>query len=279
MHIRWRANRGSRNVILWEAVGGVFIKGKKYNYSIGDIHGVKRIESLFTDANNRMKAEVVCVLCGKRSIVRADSLLHSKYNSCKCCMRKANGESGSKLYSVYHNIKYRCYNTSAHEFNNYGGRGIKMCDDWIRSDGYIAFSKWAIAAGYKDGLTIDRIDVNGDYSPDNCRWITLSENVSFSNTDNRVQHRKANGGTYYIMSDDGSITTFENASKFAKDMGWNANKLRNAARKNKTYKGYTVGYIKDLHTEPQSTIEDSEELVEYGYGETPQPEAPSTDIP
>ena len=190
-------------------------------------------------------------------------------------MRTIDGESGSKLYSVYANIKYRCYNQNAHCYHNYGGRGIKLCDEWIGRNGFNNFKNWALQNGYYEGLTIDRINVNGDYSPDNCRWVTLSENVSHANKDNRVQHRKSNGGTYYVKSHDGVITTFENASQYAKEHGLNPNRVRDAARKNKQYLGMYYGYAKNLPKEPQSTIKSSMEQVEYGCGETPQPEAPS----
>ena len=83
------------------------------------------------------------------------------------------GKRNSRIYHIYHGIKERCYTESTSCYKNYGGRGITMCDAW-RND-FMNFYNWAINNGYNDSLTIDRIDVNGNYEPSNCRWITNKE--------------------------------------------------------------------------------------------------------
>lgn len=81
-----------------------------------------------------------------------------------------------RLHGIYHGIKKRCYNRNSPRYADYGGRGIVMCDEWLDpDDGFDKFVDWAMANGYKDDLTIERVDVNGDYKPDNCKWITLKE--------------------------------------------------------------------------------------------------------
>ena len=83
------------------------------------------------------------------------------------------GRKGTRLYRIYNNMLNRCYNANSPQFKNYGGRGITVCREWLCD--FKIFSEWALSNGYRDDLTIDRIDVNGNYEPSNCRWITNHE--------------------------------------------------------------------------------------------------------
>ena len=83
------------------------------------------------------------------------------------------GMTQTRLYRIWRAMKNRCSDPKHPHYNDYGGRGISVCDEW-KHDSKL-FCDWAIANGYADRLTIDRIDVNGDYCPDNCRWITMKE--------------------------------------------------------------------------------------------------------
>lgn len=83
------------------------------------------------------------------------------------------GRKGTRLYRIYYNILTRCYNPNAPAYTHYGARGITMCSQWLES--FANFKEWAIEHGYRDNLTIDRINVDNGYSPENCRWVTLQE--------------------------------------------------------------------------------------------------------
>jgi len=92
--------------------------------------------------------------------------------------RTIHGESPknnhTRLYRIYHAMKQRTENPNHNRYADWGGRGIKICDEWQNS---INFFKWARTHGYSDSLQLDRINVNGNYSPDNCRWVTPYQNV------------------------------------------------------------------------------------------------------
>ncbi len=94
-------------------------------------------------------------------------------------MTKRNGLSYTKLYAAHHNMKNRVLNENDINYRSYGGRGIKVCDEWEDEEsGFINFYNWAKENGYEEGLTLERKDVNGDYKPDNCTWITWEEQAN-----------------------------------------------------------------------------------------------------
>lgn len=118
--------------------------------------------------------------CGNVKEVMYDTLKLGTSVSCGCYHKEqlierltTHGQTGNRIMRIYYNIKSRCYDATNKRFNDYGGRGIKMCKDWYNSPE--KFVKWSFNNGYNDELSIDRIDVDGNYEPDNCRWITMSE--------------------------------------------------------------------------------------------------------
>lgn len=104
--------------------------------------------------------------------IRGTALRSGNTKSCGCLYSKHH-QSGTRLHRIWKGMKQRCFYSKHQAFKNYGGRGIMVCDEWRNS--FQAFYDWAIANGYTDELTIDRIDSNGNYEPSNCRWTTMKE--------------------------------------------------------------------------------------------------------
>ena len=123
-------------------------------------------------------------------MVVTDNLTSGKSSSCGCLQKEmqsrrkmTHGESKSRLYAIWQQMKNRCMNSHTTYYEYYGGRGISVCNDWLNS--YPAFREWALSTGYNDNLTIDRINIDGDYNPSNCRWVTSVAQAS-NRRSNRV---------------------------------------------------------------------------------------------
>jgi hypothetical protein len=119
--------------------------------------------------------------CGNEIIATTGDLNRGHVKSCGCLQKEKviqactkHNESRTRLYRIWSNMKCRCYSPKATSYENYGGRGICICDEWLKS--YQAFSLWAKNNGYNDSLTIDRKNDNGNYEPSNCEWKTLGDN-------------------------------------------------------------------------------------------------------
>lgn len=151
---------------------------------INDLTGKKfgRLKVIeYYGSNKNGRALWLCKCdCGKTKSVLGNSLLCGLTLSCGCYnkekaqkRRTKHSLSYSKLYKVWNGMKTRCYNKNFIYYCNYGGRGITICYEWLND--FEIFYKWAISNGYEEGLTIDRINNDGNYEPNNCRWITRAE--------------------------------------------------------------------------------------------------------
>lgn len=116
--------------------------------------------------------------CGNTKIVEGYNLRNGCVRSCGCLFSDSvttHGESKSRLYKVWSSMKARCGNKNDRAYRFYGGKGVSVCSEWLS---YENFAQWAKSSGYHVGLCIDRIDSSKNYCPENCRWITQSENSS-----------------------------------------------------------------------------------------------------
>jgi hypothetical protein len=90
--------------------------------------------------------------------------------------REFHGMARTRLYYIWIQMRYRCYSPKCVMYHRYGGRGIRVCEQWFQS--FLSFKAWALSHGYADNLTIDRIENDGNYEPGNCQWLTKPQNVS-----------------------------------------------------------------------------------------------------
>lgn len=169
--------------------------------------------------------------CGNVVQVFQSNLLRGTSRSCGCFQKEglaernaarktALGESNTRLYKVWKSMKRRCYGKNYDYYNSYGGRGVSVCEAW---QNYITFRNWALAHGYdesaeKGKCTLDRIDVNGNYDPDNCRFITMKEQADNRRT---TKHIEYNGEIHNIKEWSDIYSIPSNVLAYRVKAGWN----------------------------------------------------------
>jgi hypothetical protein len=147
---------------------------------------------------NRISWVCLCS-CGKEKIATGNDLKMGKVSTCgnsSCIIyntkpahdaKITHGMSRSRLYRIFRGIQQRCHNPRATKYRIYGGRGITICDEW--NNDFIGFKNWSINNGYTNNLTIDRINNDGNYEPDNCQWSTRKEQSRNKSSNRQITYK------------------------------------------------------------------------------------------
>lgn len=152
------------------------LTGKRF----GRLTVISRADDIVYSNGKRYTAWNCLCDCGNTTKVRTTNLNNQHVSSCGCYRAEVrikahtkHGQAHHRLHNIWTDMKQRCTNPKTRCFANYGGRGIAVCDTWANDFG--TFFSWAMGNGYSDELSIDRINVNGNYEPTNCRWATMKE--------------------------------------------------------------------------------------------------------
>ena len=192
-----------------------------------DISGMKfgRLTAISLHHSNKGRCYWKCICeCGNEAIVRESSLMRGDTKSCGCLKKETllhatHGMTGSRLYRIWKGMKDRCLNPNSKYKKRYHDRGIGVCDEWTRD--FINFYEWAMKNGYEDTLTLDRIDNDGNYCPENCRWATAKEQ---SNNRNNNVFLEFDGENRTISEWGEKLGIKEGTIRARMGRGWNVEK-------------------------------------------------------
>ena len=152
--------------------------------------------------------------CGNIKDVRKDMLKNGHVKSCGCLHTK-HGKRNTKIYRVFSEMKQRCYNKNHKDYKNYGGRGIAVCDEW--KDDFMNFYNWAMSNNYQEGLSIDRINNDGNYEPDNCRWTDRKTQSNNRRSNTSISY---NGKTQTLAQWGEELGVDQHTISLRKRKGW-----------------------------------------------------------
>ena len=153
--------------------------------------------TVLKEVEERNTRGLVCYFCkcdcGNKIVVCGRDMTRGHTLSCGCLHKEyarkrflKHGGHGERLYSIWKGMHSRCSAKDTPYYKHYGGKGVKVCDAWNE---YLPFKEWALSHGYAETLTLDRIDVNGDYCPQNCRWLTMKEQGNNRTSNHRITYK------------------------------------------------------------------------------------------
>lgn len=235
-----------------------------------DLTGQKfgRLTTLYRLYNYHKKDSVywLCICeCGNLKEIRSVELLRGSTKSCGCLQKEKakqintkHGLRDTRLYSTWKGMKVRCYNKNRKSYPDYGARGIVVCDEW--KDNFEAFYDWAINNGYKEGLTIDRIDNDGNYEPNNCRWV--DKKIQACNTRRNLK-LTYNGITHLISHWAELLNLDQGLLSHRYSSGWDIEKMLTKRSDNKYLYPHQVKILADLYEYKNCAL-----YLDMGLGKT-----------
>ena len=176
----------------------VDLSGQKFNrLTVLSLHHKKQLYNKKGRPNGHLYYYLCRCDCGRTTIVAGTLLKRGSVKSCGCLRKeeqckssnkhKIHGMRSSRLYRIYQSMKGRCYYPCVKGYERYGGRGISICEEWYQD--FLSFYKWSLENGYNDTLSIDRINIDGNYEPSNCRWVSPKVQGRNTRTNHRITYK------------------------------------------------------------------------------------------
>lgn len=159
--------------------------------------------------------------CGKETTVTGYALRQGTTVSCGCKKITHHLANKERLYNTWKCMRQRCFNPNNPSYPHYGGKGVKICDEWMD---YAGFRKWALENGYSDDLSIDRINVDGDYCPENCRWADDKVQMNNQSRNRIILHE---GKSYTMAQLAEKLGLSYSALQHRIERGWSIERITN----------------------------------------------------